>query len=101
MEILLLETFPGLNCQALRINSHVDFLDTVDNLFQFQHVCPTNKLMKRLAYQEMISNLSCLPPLGNTDHICIEYTTESHSLYIRTSYDEKLCEILYAAGYHH
>jgi len=73
-------------------NSHVEsFLDTVDDLFLFLHVCQPARFRSDEAPslldlvftndQEMISNLSCmyLPPLGNSDHICIEFNLVCYS----------------------
>ena len=65
-------------------NSHIEaFVDVVDDLFLFQHVCkPTRFRLNEspsLLYfiftneSDMINNLLYLPPLGNSDHICMEF----------------------------
>ena len=63
-------------------NSHiVPFLDSVDDLFLLQHVDkPTRirqgdspSLLDLVLTNEENMNLMYLPPLGNSDHICIQF----------------------------
>ena len=65
-------------------NCHIEpFLDAVDDLFLFQHVTEPTRLRQEetpslldLIFtneQDMINNLLYSPPLGNSDHICIEF----------------------------
>ena len=65
-------------------NCHIEpFLDTIDDLFLFQHINEPTRYREEetpslldLVFtneQDMINNLVYLPPLGNSDHICIEF----------------------------
>jgi len=65
-------------------NSHiVPFLGLVDDLFLFQHVDKPTRIRQGdspslldLVFtneENMITNLMYLPPLGNSDHICIQF----------------------------
>jgi len=55
----------------------------VNDLFLFQHITASTRFRPRetpsllgLVFtneQDMIDNISHLPPLGNSDHICIEF----------------------------
>jgi len=73
-------------------NSHIEpFLDTVDDLFLFQHICnPTrfrqdaSPILLDLVFtneKDMVANLSHLPPLGNSDHICLQFDVLCYSEY--------------------
>ena len=65
-------------------NCHIEpFLDTIDDLFLFQHINEPTRYREEETpslldlvltnEQDMINNLVYLPPLGNSDHICIEF----------------------------
>ena len=65
-------------------NCHIEpFLDTVDDLFLFQHITEPTRFRQDeipslldLVFtneQDMVNNLSYLLPLGSSDHICIEF----------------------------
>ena len=65
-------------------NCHITpFLDSVDDLYLFQHVTEPTRIRQDespslldLVFtneQDMINNLSYLQPLGNSDHICIQF----------------------------
>ena len=73
-------------------NSHIEpFLDAVDDLFLFQHVCnptrfrqDTTPSLLDLVFtneRDMVANLSHLPPLGNSDHVCIQFDVLCYSEY--------------------
>jgi len=59
----------------------------VDDLFLFQHVCnPTRfrqdaSLLLPTNEKDMVANLSYLLPLGNSDHICLQFNVLCYSEY--------------------
>jgi len=73
-------------------NSHIEpFLDTVDDLFLFQHVCNPTRFRQHVSpslsdlvftnEKDMVANLSHLLPLGNSDHICLQFDALCYSEY--------------------
>ena len=71
-------------------NSHIEpFLDTVDDLFLFQHVSNPTRFSQNATpnlldlvftnEKDMVTNLSYLPPLGNSDHVCIQFDVLCYS----------------------
>ena len=71
-------------------DSHVEpFLDSVDDLCLFQHVNEPTRIRQGespslidLVFtneEDLVSNLSYLPPLGNSDHICIQFDLTCYS----------------------
>ena len=65
-------------------NGHIEpFLEVVDDLFLFQHITAPTRFRPEetpslldlvfTSEQDMINNTLHLPPLGNSDHVCIEF----------------------------
>ena len=73
-------------------NSHIEpFLDSVDDLFLFQHVCNPTRFRQAVSLsllhlvftseKDMVANPSYLLPLGNSDHICLQFSVLCYSEY--------------------
>ena len=72
------------HCQLLPVNTHTQlFLDTLSDLFWTQHVTESTRyrlgqspLILDLVFtneEAMINNISYLPGLGSSDHVCLNF----------------------------
>ena len=75
-------TWSDFSCSTT--NSHIiPFLDSVDDLFLFQHVDKPTRIRQGdspsllnlvlTSKENIATNLLYLPPMGNSDHICIQF----------------------------
>jgi len=82
-------------------NSHIEpFIDVVDDLFLFQHVDQPKRFRQNVlpslldliftSELDMINNLSYLPPLGNSDHICIKFNLVCYAEEKKSKYNLKV-----------
>ena len=73
-------------------SSHIKpILDSVDDLFLLQHVCNPTRFRQAVSLsllhlvftseKDMVANPSYLLPLGNSDHICLQFSVLCYSEY--------------------